>query len=1409
MNKTMIAMLTACFLGQVGAAEDNSTFDALFQQAEYWQDKNRSDLAKDSLQRVLNADPENLEAIYRMGMISAREGDDVQVQQWINRLAQLAPMDPRVKELAAARTAESVDPATLAEARRLGSQGQYEAALKRYQEVFGGSTPTQDLAPEYYLTLAGTPGGQPEARQKLRKLYQERPGYTNVKQAYAQVLTYDESSRREGISMLAEMASSSPVAESSWRQSLLWLNATTADKKYYDQYLSAHPNDLELMNYYQDKIKRGNATAIINSRTRGYQALNANRMSEAERYFRKALAENAADAEAVAGLGLIELRQQKFAAAKQTLGKAMAMSPARASSWRDAYQSADFYGSMNEARQLMDKQQNEQALSLVEPLTKTQAPRVYEAKVLAGQLQHKLGLLDDAAQNYNSVLQQNPSHTEAKLGLIAVLQSMGRWSDAERLSAQLSDSDKNKIAYVSQAEVQKLRTDAANTNELLAEINLRRAMKLAPSDPWVRLDLARLVSKQGDESRARAIVEPLMSSSQPVESRYAAAMFASEQKRWVDVDRIMATIAPDQRTPAMRTLAAQSSARSKFSTVIQRAAAGDQTGARQLLVELYQSAPMGSKAIGELANELVSANQTELAYQLIELDLMQGLDETAGDYVTHVSVMNESGRSKQARVLMSDLMLRSDLTEEDRKSLTNLQQGLAVREADQLRNSGQMALAYDVLAARLRESPEDETLLLAMGRLYESGDKATEADQIYNYVLKLNPASKDALAGAVNMALQQKDPDRAAELLARVDWNNTAEPEMLVMAARVSQAKGDDSEAAALLLKARKLAYQDTSVWGASTTAGLSANPFREPVETSTNPFRDKRKPKKSSTASIRPSWLPGQAITDAEDTATTVSSSASLFEQIDGMLLDLEQSTLTRIDTDVVLRVREGADGSSGLDSVETPMVVSTGAFGDDRAELSVTPTSLNSGTVTGEDINLYGRGAVINAASGVSARFDDLAAVLDSVADLASAYNDAQDNYDIFSASIDDDSPESDKLRQRELLALANQAQANFLEAAEINFYDALGLTSENLTGDQFAVVNEFISSLLEARGYSNVSLIPTSSPTDTGLEEGADPFLDEFAVLRGRLEDVIGDAQSSLDALAVSTGNPETQRRTGVALGVAYKGDWIVADVGTTPLGFEKTNVVGGVKLQPEIIKNTRVVLQGERRPIKDSLLAYAGTVDHVTGETWGAVTKNGGGVGINFDNGKTGVYGSVAEHRYEGDNVDTNKALSMEVGGYFRPALSLSEQLQLGVHVGYNSFDKNLSKFTFGHGGYFSPQDYVSVAFPINYSVEMEDMRFQLLFAPGFQSYSEDGNSFFPTDAAAQAALDLFYALGAIEQAGYAASSKSGFGMSFGATGEYIPEPYLRVGGQLGFDSFGDYNETSFRLYMKYLIGGSND
>lgn len=887
MNKSMIALFLACYLAPGFAADDTSSFTALFEQAQFWQEKNRNDLAKDALQRILNADPQNKEAIYRMGMIAAREGDEEATQQWTNLLAQIAPADPRVKQLGAAKAVQAVDPATLAEARRLSSQGQYDAAIKRYQEVFGGVTPTLELSAEYYLTLAGTKSGIAEAKAQLNKLSQGASLNSSLRQAYAQVLSYDENTRRQGIELLSAMAATSPQSDSHWRQALLWLDASASDKKYYDQYMSVHPNDLEVINYFQSTLQRKKNNAVTNNRSRGYQALNANKLKDAERLFKAAVAENAKDADAAAGLGLIRLKQQQFDEAKSYLAKAMALSPAKSKQWTEAYQSADFYAQMTQARRLMEQEQYERALNQVLPLTTTKTPRSFEAQILAAQLEHKQGKAEQALQRYNAVLQKDPSHLDAKLGLIAVLQSQGRWSDAERLAALLPEKDRNRVAYVSQAEVNKLRADAANTNDLLAEISLRRAMKLAPADPWVRLDLARLIARQGDDIRARTIVEPLQAASQSAESRYAAAMFASEQKRWLDVDRIMSSIPQSQRTPAMNALAAQSAARSKFSAVIQRASVGDQAGARQLLIDLHQSSALGAKVVGELANELVQANQTELAYQLVELDLMQGLDEKAGDYIGHISVMNESGRSRQARELMTELMLRPDLTEENRRSLMGLQQGLAVREADQLRNSGQLALAYDLLAARLREAPENEELLLAMGRLYESGNKTTEADEIYNYVLKLNPANQQALSGAVNLALAQNDTDKAAQLLSRIDWNSAADPELLVMAARVSQAKGDDNEAAALLLKARKLAYQDASVWGSHTSSGASANPFREPAETASNPFRDKRlsKKQKPATTDIRPSWLPGQAISESQDSLTAASTSTDLFEQIDSTL--------------------------------------------------------------------------------------------------------------------------------------------------------------------------------------------------------------------------------------------------------------------------------------------------------------------------------------------------------------------------------------------------------------------------------------------------------------------------------------------------------------------------------------------
>ncbi len=131
-------------------------------------------------------------------------------------------------------------------------------------------------------------------------------------------------------------------------------------------------------------------------------------------------------------------------------------------------------------------------------------------------------------------------------------------------------------------------------------------------------------------------------------------------------------------------------------------------------------------------------------------------------------------------------------------------------------------------------------------------------------------------------------------------------------------------------------------------------------------------------------------------------------------------------------------------------------------RAELSITPTSLNSGSVSGQDFNLFGRGAVVNAASGVSARINGLDTVLNNVQTLANTYAAAETLYITESGFL----PNPNSTRLAELRIQADTAKLAFIDAATINFYDALGLTSENLSADRLTTVNEFVNSLLDAQ-------------------------------------------------------------------------------------------------------------------------------------------------------------------------------------------------------------------------------------------------------------------------------------------------------------------------------------------------------
>ncbi|HCE40452.1 MAG TPA: cellulose synthase, partial [Alcanivorax sp.] len=183
------------------AQENDTSVQRLLDQAEFWRGNNRPDLAADTLQRVLNADPDNAAALYQMTLLEM-ERDPAAAQRYADRLRRVAPNSDYARRLDERSRRQGLDSDLLREARQLAAAGNPGGAVARYEELFGDRPPPGDLALEYYQTLAGVDGRRDEARRGLEKLAEARPGDRAVSLALGKVLTYEGATRRQGIERL-------------------------------------------------------------------------------------------------------------------------------------------------------------------------------------------------------------------------------------------------------------------------------------------------------------------------------------------------------------------------------------------------------------------------------------------------------------------------------------------------------------------------------------------------------------------------------------------------------------------------------------------------------------------------------------------------------------------------------------------------------------------------------------------------------------------------------------------------------------------------------------------------------------------------------------------------------------------------------------------------------------------------------------------------------------------------------------------------------------------------------------------------------------------------------------------------------------------------------------------------------
>ncbi|WP_439533739.1 cellulose synthase subunit BcsC-related outer membrane protein [Polymorphobacter sp.] len=282
--------------------------------------------------------------------------------------------------------------------------------------------------------------------------------------------------------------------------------------------------------------------------------------------------------------------------------------------------------------------------------------------------------------------------------------------------------------------------------------------------------------------------------------------------------------------------------------------------------------------------------------------------------------------------------------------------------------------------------------------------------------------------------------------------------------------------------------------------------------------------------------------------------------------------------------------------------------------------------------------------------------------------------------------------------------------------------------------------------------------------------------------------------------------TQVATGVAVSVGWANDLVKADVGSTPLGFGETSIVGGISVSPRLSPSVTARIWGERRAVEDSVISHAGTTDPVTGDFWGAVRRAGGGASVSYDVEGTGVYADGSYYRYAGRSVRSNSGIQANVGGYLRIASGETSLLSVGTNANYQRFDNQQNYFTFGHGGYFSPQSFLSVSFPIHYQLRRpQGLDIDVNVAPGYQSYSQDAADVYPTDPAAQARLNALKVLNNDVRSTFDSSSETGFGLSANASVYYAINPRMKIGSEANYNSFGAYREFRGSVGIKQVIG----
>ncbi|WP_233886731.1 cellulose biosynthesis protein BcsC [Paraburkholderia flagellata] len=1330
----LVSRSQACILGllltSVGHtvwAQDTSRM--LLEQGRYWQSHDKPDLAAQSWSKLLMVDPKQPEGLYGMGSIAVGKRQFSVASDYLVKLRAAAP-DSRLVPLLEQDLRLAVEPArsTLAKARLMAQDAVNQndpkalsAAIALYDKALGGKVPQGSVAREYYTYLGYTEGGIDAAVQGLTRLNADMPNDPYVPLSLALHQVRDERDRAAGVALLEKLAARPDIggaATDVWRSVLTWVTPTPKNRAWYEDYLKLHPDDDEIRHQMVSSHPAGSpgatAAPVMDPRlTRGFAAFKAGDITTAEQSFTAVLRDKPDDTDALGGLGLVRMQQGDLAQAQSLLSRAAAHHGA-AANWSKALNSARYWQLVNQAEGAQSagdyataRRDLDQALRLdpVEPGGRNASARLYAAQ----------GDLSRAEKVYRDVLASSPNNAEAVSGLIDILAQTGRADEAQKWVDGMPPEQQAGIGGLGRlrAAVASGRADAAEQRGDVdaARRILEDAQRADPDNPWLRLELARFELQQGHADTARELVDGLLASNPDnSDALYASALLAMQMSDWTRAQDTMARIPAAARTPNMVATAQQIDFQAVAAQASQLARDGNLDDARNMLARLEPAAGKDPVRVSALASAYVDAGNLPHATGLMHGLMPNGMKGSGPDVqLAYVTLLLKTGQNVQAQLAIRE-MQGETLTADQRRQLDDLSYLYAVRLADQQRQQGDLAQAYDTLAPILAKRPNDSLATAALARMYAADGQYEHALALYQKALANDPDNPGLQLGAAMAAVQAGKNDVADTALKQAVAKAPSDPDVLAGAARIYVMQGKTREAQALLETA--IAAKEKRLGVQAQDGHVPGNPFVHDDDTHRRAARQTRQ------ASANPFAAQGTATVATDGVYAREASTADVL----GSASVISASTMT-------------ASASTG----------STTAAARSPSRAGTLPT------VAGTPI-------------GAQAPQDAVA---------ASAPQDG-------SISLDDMRSELDDIRSQ--------------RSPEIR--GGLFVTSNNSTGGTSQLTGvQLPTEVLLPAGNGKLSLRVTPVDLNSGTLGTSAYSSSQFGG---------GPAAAQAQANG-SVAAPASQTARGVGLGVGYETRNWTADVGTTPLGFQYTNVVGGATFKSAID-----AAQGgwfnagvSRRAVTDSITSFAGTSDARSGLSWGGVTATGLHGAIGLDNQDYGVYGYGSVKYLDGHNVQSNEGAEVGAGVYWYLHRTADSMLTAGLNLSGEFYHHNENNFTYGNGGYFSPQRFYAFTVPLTWAQRSERWTYKLQGAAGLQYYHQSAAPYFPTDSALQsAAVTAASSLGLSDGAIHPAQSSTGIGYNLLATAEYRFSNHLSAGASAGANNSSSYRQWVAGLYVRF-------